>query len=96
MILTFHDATTCDVFNGLNSKAARKLPVEAHPVAQRKMDLINAAKTLHDLRVPPGNRLEALKGDRKGFYSIRINEQWRIVFRWTVVGAEDVQVLDYH
>ena len=65
-------------------------------IAVRKLDHLDAAVRLSDLRSPPGNRLEALKGDRKGQYSIRINDQWRICFRWTDAGAEDVQVVDYH
>jgi len=65
-------------------------------VATRKLDLLNAAHALLDLRSPPGNRLEALKGDWKGFHSIRINQQWRIVFRWIDSQALDVQVIDYH
>jgi proteic killer suppression protein len=62
----------------------------------RKLDMLNAAIELIDLRVPPGNRLEALHGDRKGFHSIRVNDQWRIVFRWTSVGPERVSLTDYH
>jgi toxin HigB-1 len=70
--------------------------LDIHPTAQRKLDLINAAGALMDLRVPPGNRLETLKGDRSGFHSIRINDQWRIIFRWVENGAEEVQIIDYH
>ena len=62
----------------------------------RKLDLLNAATNLDDLRAPPGNRLEALKGDLAGFHSIRINSQWRIIFRWTSSGPADVQIIDYH
>jgi proteic killer suppression protein len=65
-------------------------------IALRKLDMIDAAEDLADLRTPPGNRLEALKGDRKGQYSIRINDQFRICFRWTKGGAEDVEIVDYH
>lgn len=65
-------------------------------VARRKLRQLEIAGRLNDLRVPPGNRLEALKGDRAGQYSIRINDQWRICFRWTVAGAEDVEIVDYH
>jgi proteic killer suppression protein len=65
-------------------------------VAQRKLDMLNAAHALADLRSPPGNRLEALRGDWRGFHSIRINEQWRIVFRWAESQAHDVRVIDYH
>jgi len=65
-------------------------------IALRKLDMIDAAEELSDLRSPPGNRLEALKGDRKGQHSIRINDQFRICFRWTKGGAEDVEIVDYH
>lgn len=65
-------------------------------VAARKLDAIDFAKVLSDLRAPPGNRLEALKGDLAGFHSIRVNDQWRVVFRWTDQGAEDVDIVDYH
>jgi proteic killer suppression protein len=65
-------------------------------IAVRKLDVIDAATKLEDLRSPPGNRLEALKGDRKGQWSIRINRQWRICFRWTTDGPVDVQIVDYH
>ena len=65
-------------------------------VALRKLDMLDAAVKLFDLRSPPGNRLEALKGDRKGQHSIRINKQWRICFRWTAIGPESVEIVDYH
>ena len=65
-------------------------------VARRKLRQLDIAARLDDLRVPPGNRLEALRGDRQGQYSIRINDQWRICFRWTGAGAEDVEIVDYH
>lgn len=65
-------------------------------VARRKLRQLEIAGRLDDLKVPPGNRLEALKGDRAGQYSIRINEQWRVCFRWTEAGAEDVEIVDYH
>lgn len=65
-------------------------------VAERKLAMLQAAETLEDLRSPPGNRLEALSGDREGQYSIRINDQWRVCFRWTEDGAEAVEILDYH
>ena len=65
-------------------------------VAQRKLRQLQIAGRLEDLRVPPGNRLEALKGNRAGQYSIRINDQWRVCFRWTAAGAEDVEIVDYH
>lgn len=96
MIQSIADRTTQDVFDGINSKASRNLPLDLHSKAQRMLDLINAAGTINDLRVPPGNRLEALKGDLKGFHSIRINDQWRVVFRWVEGDAHDVQIVDYH
>jgi proteic killer suppression protein len=65
-------------------------------VARRKLDLLNQAAALGDLRAPPNHRLEKLKGDREGQYSIRINDQWRVCFRWTESGAEDVEIVDYH
>ncbi len=65
-------------------------------IARRKLRQLEVAGRLDDLRVPPGNRLEALKGDRQGQYSIRINNQWRVCFRWTAAGAEDVEIVDYH
>lgn len=65
-------------------------------MAARKLDMLDAATTLGQLRVPPGNRLEALKGDRRGQYSIRINQQWRICFRWTAEGPDAVEIVDYH
>jgi proteic killer suppression protein len=72
------------------------IPDTKIPAALRKLDMINAAREITDLRVPPGNHLEALKGSRDGFYSIRINDQWRIIFRWEDRGARDVRVVDYH
>jgi len=65
-------------------------------IAERKLDMLDYAQQLADLRSPPGNRLEALRGDRRGFYSIRINQRWRVVFRWTEIGPEDVHIVDYH
>jgi proteic killer suppression protein len=96
VIRTIGDATTQDIFDGENSKAARKLPRELHDKARRLLDLINSAVRLDDLRIPPGNRLEALKGDYKGFHSIRIYDQWRIVFEWLDGHADSVQIVDYH
>ena len=96
MIIKITGATTQDIFDGENSKAARKLPQELHEKARRLLDLINAATRLDDLRIPPGNRLEALKGNYKGFYSVRINNQWRILFKWHNGDADEVQIIDYH
>ncbi len=96
-ILSFADEGTEDVFHGRDTQAARKkLPKELWRIAQRKLDMIQAATQLQDLRVPPGNRLKALKGPRKGQYSIRINDKYRICFVWTPKGAKDVEITDYH
>jgi len=97
MIRGFRDRATEDLFNGRNSKAARqRLPHALWKVATRRLDALDQAETLDDLRVPPGNRLEALRGDRRGQHSIRINDQYRICFRWTEAGPVDVEVVDYH
>lgn len=97
MIESFSDEATHNIFDGLNTKKARKkLDTALFSVASRKLDMINAAVDLEDLRIPPSNRLEALKGDLKGKHSIRINDQYRIVFCWTAKGAEEVEIMDYH
>ena len=97
MIISFADAGTEDVFDGNATKAARHVcPRALWNGARRKLDQINAATRLETLRVPPGNRLELLKGERAGQHSIRINDQFRICFRWTAAGAEAVQIVDYH
>jgi proteic killer suppression protein len=96
MIQGFRSEAAADVFNGLSTKEARRIPQTIWTVAQRKMDMVNAAHDLNDLRVPPGNRLEALKGDWRGYYSIRVNDQFRVVFRWTDNNAHDVDIMDYH
>lgn len=93
MIRGFKNQVTEAVFNGLCPKG---FPVQIFPVARRKLEALDAAEFLHDLRVPPGNRLESLRGNRKGQHSIRINDQWRICFRWTKVGPVDVEIADYH
>jgi proteic killer suppression protein len=96
MILSFGDKTAEDIFNGENTRAARAIPNSLWKTAARKLDLLNAAHELLDLRSPPGNRLEALSGSLAGFHSIRVNDQYRIVFKWVGRGAEKVRVLDYH
>ena len=96
MILSFGDRKTEDLFNGNNSAQARRIATNIRKTAVRKLDLINAASSVDDLRSPPGNRLEALTGDLRGMHSIRINDQWRIIFSWTDAGAEKVQIIDYH
>ncbi len=95
MIASFRDRATEALFHGVDSKAARTiLPAALQSVAVRKLDLLNAAHDLRDLRVPPGNHLEALKGARKGLYSNRINEQFRVVFRFHEGNAREVMILD--
>jgi proteic killer suppression protein len=97
MIQSFKDAGTEDVFNGDNTKAARKIcPSSLWKIAARKLDQLDSVTILQDLRIPPGNQLEALSGDRKGQHSIRINDQYRICFKWTELGPEDVEIVDYH
>ncbi len=93
LIRSFKNRTTEAVFNGLCPKG---FPVQIFAVARRKLEALDAAETLLDLRIPLANRLEALKGDRKGQHSIRINDQWRICFRWTSEGPTDVEIVDYH
>ena len=92
MILSFADKDTEALFV---SEASRRFGSISR-VALRKLIQMNQAATLGDLAVPPGNRLEALRGDRAGFHSIRVNNQWRIVFRWTASGPEQVSIVDYH
>ena len=93
MIRSFADAETECVFRRL---ASRRLSAEVQRVAYRKLVVIDAAESLSDLRIPPGNRLEKLKGNREGQHSIRVNEQWRICFRWKEGDAYDVEIADYH
>lgn len=93
MIRSFGDAETESVFNGRQSK---KLPSAIQNAARRKLRMIAAAKGIADLRIPPGNRLEKLLGGLNGFYSIRINDQWRITFRFNKGNAENVKITDYH
>ena len=96
MIVSFGDKTTADIFHGLSTKAARNITPQLWPRIQAKLDLLNACASLGDLRVPPSNRLEKLRGDWTGFYSVRVNDQYRIVFRFTSGSASDVQCVDYH
>ncbi|MES2074665.1 MAG: type II toxin-antitoxin system RelE/ParE family toxin [Pseudomonadota bacterium] len=93
MILNFRDKMTALVWNGT---LVHGLPVAIQNVARRKLRMLNSALVLGDLRAPPGNRLEALKGGRKGQYSIRINEQWRICFLWQDGDCAEVEIVDYH
>jgi proteic killer suppression protein len=97
MIRAFRDDGTEEIFNGKSTKASRRVcPGTVWNIARRKLDLLDSAEALGDLRVPPGNRLEALSGDRKGQHSIRINQQYRVCFRWTDEGPGDVEITDYH
>ena len=96
MIISFKGATE-DLFNGINSKGARKAcPRSLWKVLSRKLDQLDSVQSLDELKVPPGNHLELLSGNRKGQYSIRINEQYRICFVWGESGPGDVEVTDYH
>lgn len=97
MIKTFKNQTTEDLFNGIATKAALKLiHRNLWNIVSRKLDQLDSVTSLNELRVPPGNHLEALKGNRKGQHSIRINDQYRVCFKWTESGPEDVEVADYH
>jgi proteic killer suppression protein len=97
VIGSFRDRGSEDVFDGRPTRAARQTcPASLWPIARRKLDQINRVADLRELAVPPGNRLERLKGGRRGQHSIRINDQYRICFRWEVGRAEDVEITDYH
>ncbi|OIN90680.1 MAG: plasmid maintenance system killer [Comamonadaceae bacterium CG1_02_60_18] len=93
MIQSFKDKVTAAVFMG---NVVKPLPREMQPLALRKLKMIDTSAKVVDLRVPPGNRLEALKGNRKGQHSIRINDQWRVCFRFVDGNAFDVEIVDYH
>jgi len=97
MIVSFKDGATEDLFNGVNSKRARKVcPRSLWKVTSRKLDQLDSVKSLNELKVPQGNHLELLRGNRHGQYSIRINEQYRVCFAWSKFGPENVEVTDYH
>ncbi len=96
MILDFGDQTTEDIFNGEDTKAARHVSKAFWPVARRKLDMVNAAHELKDLRVPPGNRLERLKGNLSAYHSIRVNDQFRVIFQWAGNNAKRVRIVEYH
>ncbi|HUZ07472.1 MAG TPA: type II toxin-antitoxin system RelE/ParE family toxin [Candidatus Paceibacterota bacterium] len=93
MIVSFACAETEKIFRGERS---RRLPPDIQNTARRKLEYVHRARALHDLSMPPGNRLEALKGGRKGQHSIRVNDQWRICFEWRDGNAEQVEIADYH
>jgi len=97
MIVSFKDKATEDIFNGISSKSARKAcPQTIWRVAARKLDQLDSVESLDELKIPPGNRLEPLTGNRKGQHSIRINDQYRICFLWSESGPNEVEITDYH
>lgn len=97
MIQSFRDRGTEEIFNGKNTKNARKIcPQNLWKIARRKLDQIDSIVELKEFKIPPGNRFEMLSGDRKGEYSVRINEQYRICFIWQKSGPESVEITDYH
>jgi len=95
MIASFGDGATADFFHGVDSARARRWSAISR-AARRKLDLVNAAAKLEDLKAPPGNRLEALKGTLAGYHSIRVNDQWRVIFKWKDAAAHEVKIDDYH
>jgi len=96
MIRTIADDTTRDIWNGVNSKAARRVPRALWPVIRRKLDQVDAVTELEDLRIPPGNRLHSLSDDLAGYHAIRVNDQYRLIFRFEGHDAYDVRCTDYH
>jgi toxin HigB-1 len=97
MIQSFKNVGAEDIFNGRRTKAARSTcPQSLWKVVTRKLDQLDSVMALQELQVPPGNRLEALKGDRQGQHSMRINDQYRLCFRWTDTGPAEVEIVDYH
>ena len=96
MIESFGDEATADLYHDRPTRRARHFPPDLRPAVLRKFDVLDAARQLQDVLSPPGNRLEALSGDWAGFHSIRVNAQWRLVFRWADGHAADVRLVDYH
>ena len=96
MIESFADGATEALFHGRGGSRVRRIPEQVRERAVRRLDMLNAAVSLQDLRSPPGNHLERLRGELRGLYSIRVNEQWRIVFRWESGSAFGVRIVDYH
>jgi proteic killer suppression protein len=96
MIRNFKSKTAQDIFDGILSASARKIPVTLHNKIRRLFDQLNGATRIETLRVPPGNNLEKLKGNLKNRWSVRVNNQWRVIFRWKDSEACDVDVIDYH
>ncbi|MCO5236208.1 MAG: type II toxin-antitoxin system RelE/ParE family toxin [Chitinophagaceae bacterium] len=93
MIISFGDKETERIWQG---EVSKKLPGEIQDIARRKLRMINNSGDINDLRVPPANRLEKLKGELKEYYSIRINKQWRIIFKWQKTNAFEISIIDYH
>jgi proteic killer suppression protein len=93
MIVSFGSKQTEQIWNGIRVK---KLPIDIQNVGRRKLRMLNSSQDIADLRIPPSNRLEKLTGNLNGFYSIRINKQWRIIFKWNKGNASDVEIVDYH
>lgn len=96
VIVSFGDRGVEDLYHGRFSSRSRRIPREIASLVLFKLDMLNSAAALRDLKSPPGNRLEALRGDLHGFHSIRVNDQWRIVFRWMNNSAHEVRLMDYH
>ena len=96
MIISFGNRATEDLYHGRQTKRVRRFPVDIRQPAVRKLDMLNASRRLDDLAGLPGNRLESLRGDLKGVYSIRVNQQWRITFQWLDGNAHTVSLIDYH
>jgi proteic killer suppression protein len=96
MIASFRDSALESFYYDGPGRKSRRIPADLHGAIRRKLDQLNSASELGDLRVPPANRLEALKGDREGSHSIRVNDQWRIVFRWSGDAPHEVELVDYH
>lgn len=98
MITNFANQATQDIYDGISSKKARKIPEFLHSKACRLMDQLDAAENLEDMKIPPGNRFEPLSGDLSEYFSVRINKQWRVIFKWDEAqnNAYDVYIGDYH
>jgi proteic killer suppression protein len=93
MIISFGNKDTESIWNGIRVK---NMPLEIQSVGRRKLRMLNNSQTINDLRIPPSNRLEKLSGNLDGFHSIRINDQWRIIFKWIEGQSEEVKIVDYH
>lgn len=96
MIVSFGDKATEDLFHNRQTRRVRRYPPEMIRSALQQLDMLNSSRDLRDLRSPPGNRLELLKGNLKGFHSVRINNRWRLIFQWEETDAREVRIVDYH